>query len=229
MSKLQIHLSDVTDVDASLSICVDGFSTIMLHCDSTSSSASPMEVDTDESNTNSEIDCGCGENQMSHYEYDGSIRQDLPGRCRRRAHADGPIGPAAAEYEMDVAGPSKGKDKEFDISIDSEISDTEVSFNQSMEVEPSRPASPELPPSNQEAMVTLDQIQANAQPRPSLPNRVKLWNISVMRARSKASTTRTAYDPYAVARNHRRYIAGSEHKKLVTIALKLSKESRRER
>ncbi|PPQ88064.1 hypothetical protein CVT24_002360 [Panaeolus cyanescens] len=126
-------------------------------------------------------DCGCGENQLSHYEIDGSVRADLPERCLW--HVDGPIGvpttqPMPHKQSTTASHPKPGRSWES-VTTEDDIEDA----NNSMDIENERR---DLPPGNQQSTVSAA--------KPSLDRRVKSWNRMVEAANvsgKKANHART--------------------------------------
>ncbi|KAF9034018.1 hypothetical protein BJ165DRAFT_1410044 [Panaeolus papilionaceus] len=93
MTELTIHLADL---DLDMSVFFEGNGEVLIACNDAEANHDDMDVDIDED------DCGCGENQMSHYDYDGSVLDNLLEKCRW--NVNGPIGTGelTAEPKNDV-------------------------------------------------------------------------------------------------------------------------------
>ncbi|KAF9044930.1 hypothetical protein BJ165DRAFT_1527872 [Panaeolus papilionaceus] len=77
--------------DFKASVIIDSNNELSLTCGKDSES----EVDAGNYDADTESNCGCDENQLAHYEIDGTVRTDLRERCLRRVN--GPIGGAESE------------------------------------------------------------------------------------------------------------------------------------
>lgn len=81
MTELSIHWDDF---DLNTSVFFEGDGEVSITYNNAESDHNDMDVDVEEDG------CGCGENQMSHYDFDGSVLADLPEKCRQ--YVNGPIG-----------------------------------------------------------------------------------------------------------------------------------------
>ncbi|KAF9034065.1 hypothetical protein BJ165DRAFT_1410087 [Panaeolus papilionaceus] len=171
MSELRVHVSSF---NFKAPVLFDSKGELSL----TSCEESDSNVDGDVNyDADSESDCGCGENQLSHHETDGSVRTDLPERCRRRVN--GPIGAAASEVEI---APSNW--------TTSDQSDTEpetIAFN-SMAAEVASEQNIE-PPANQlqQAAHLTKAVVEQVKKRAPLAKHVKHWKHKVEAARKSSN------------------------------------------
>ncbi|KAF9053364.1 hypothetical protein BJ165DRAFT_1524056 [Panaeolus papilionaceus] len=159
---LELRVHDSSDFKASG--IFDGNNELTLTCGEESESNADSHYDAD-----TESDCGCGENQLAHYEIDGTVRTDLRERCRR--YVNGPIGGAESES---TPGDHSTNDE----------SDTkpETIENNSMSVGiPSVGSIAQIaPPANQ--LQKVEQVKK----RPPLRKRIACWKNRVEAARKSS-------------------------------------------
>ncbi|KAF9044194.1 hypothetical protein BJ165DRAFT_1405047 [Panaeolus papilionaceus] len=151
--------------DFKASVIFDGNNELSLTCGKDSES----EVDTD-----TESDCGCDENQLAHYEIDGTVRTDLRERCLRRVN--GPIGGAESES---VPGDYSTND-ESDTEPET-IENNSISIGVSSERNTTPPAN-----QLQEANLVKTAVK-QVKKRPPPRKQVTHWNIRVEAARKSSN------------------------------------------
>ncbi|KAF9049060.1 hypothetical protein BJ165DRAFT_1526438 [Panaeolus papilionaceus] len=162
MQELRVHISSFNSMT---SVPRDGEGELSLTCCEESESNVDAGLDYD---ADSESDCGCSENQLAHYEIDGTVRTDLPERCLRRVN--GPIGGAEPECTPSDHSTNDQSDTE-----------PETIENNSMSVVPSEQNI--APPANQLQKAALEQVKKRA----PLRKRVARWKNKVEAARKSSN------------------------------------------
>ncbi|KAF9033873.1 hypothetical protein BJ165DRAFT_1534431 [Panaeolus papilionaceus] len=168
MPELRVHIASF---GFKASVLFDGDEELSLTCCKKSESNVDVGAGYD---ADSESDCGCGENQLAHYETDGTVCTDLPERCRR--HVDGPIGgveserPSSDRSTSDVLGHVES-DTEAE-TIEHNSMSVGIASEQGM-----------APPANQLQQAAVERVKK----RPPLQKRVTRWNRKVEAARKSSN------------------------------------------
>ncbi|KAF9042144.1 hypothetical protein BJ165DRAFT_1529594 [Panaeolus papilionaceus] len=161
MTELSI---DWADLDLNTSVFLEGNGEVSIVCTDVELHHDNMDVDIEED------DCGCGENQLSHYDFDGSVLANLPEKCRR--YVNGPIGAGAV---CTVSAVNRLTDLTAEPKYDDpNLTESESEINSSMQVEVDNDSEEALPPPppNQQVNIVAD----NKTPRErQLIQRVDDW------------------------------------------------------